>query len=385
MKIKLILILYFFSTSSFCQLVVTAKLGQGFYKMQELKSYQNLLRSSFPVDPKITASFPNFWFYEIQMKHLLKNKSFAGLSGSYGSTGGRIYYSDYSGSTTNEQLLSFKSYAILIGFSLYKPNDFISINLEIKPGIIGTDLLIRPTTTINNASQTAEIKLQSTNVMVEPTLDFQFRRGSWALSFFLGYNFNVIKGSLNYSADNRYLLLNQPTVADWSGVRTGVGASYQFKKETETSSNFRNMSIGLGLGFDYGGIGTNIIFYPRNNVGVFAGVGYALAGFGYNAGVKIRKHNIDKVSPYVTAMYGYNAAIVVLNASTFDKLFYGPSIGIGLDTKHRETRSSYWSFGVNIPIRSSEVNKYIDDLKTRGIKFDNTLLPVAFTIGYRIY
>jgi len=81
-------------------------------------------------------------------------------------------------------------------------------------------------------------------------------------------------------------------------------------------------------------------------------------------------------------MYGYNAAIAVTNSSNYDKLFYGPTLGIELDF-HSTRRSSYWSLALMVPIRSSSVNSYIDDLKKQhGITFKNDLLPIGISIGY---
>ena len=38
-----------------------------------------------------------------------------------------------------------------------------------------------------------------------------------------------------------------------------------------------------------------------------------------------------------------------------------------------------------VPIRSSAVETYIDDLEeNHGVKFANNLLPIGFSVGYRI-
>lgn len=143
-------------------------------------------------------------------------------------------------------------------------------------------------------------------------------------------------------------------------------------------------SFGMGVGLDYGGIGGNVMIYPQRNIGIFGGFGYALAGFGYNVGTKLRiiskKSTID---PFAMAMYGYNAAIYVKDASTYDKLFYGPTLGVGLDF-HSRRKSSYWSLALIVPIRSSSVNTYIDDLKDHhGVTFKNELPPIGISVGYR--
>lgn len=148
-------------------------------------------------------------------------------------------------------------------------------------------------------------------------------------------------------------------------------------------------SLGVGLGLDYGGIGANILYYPIDQIGLFGGVGYALAGYGYNMGFKYRlnsKKELPKIDPYLVGMYGYNAAIVVKNASYFDKLFYGPTVGFGIDFNPKSlSKAGYWSLALLVPIRSSDVDQYIETLeKNTNIEFQNGLLPIGFSIGYRL-
>lgn len=151
---------------------------------------------------------------------------------------------------------------------------------------------------------------------------------------------------------------------------------------------YDKVNLGIGAGLDYGGLGADLLFYPHQNVGLFAGAGYAIAGFGFNAGVKYRfipKKQPSGIAPYAIAMYGYNAAVAVSGASQFNKLFYGPSFGAGLDFGLRPGRRGYWSAALLVPIRSSEAKEYIEDLENNeGVEFGIGLLPVAFSIGYRI-
>jgi hypothetical protein len=147
-------------------------------------------------------------------------------------------------------------------------------------------------------------------------------------------------------------------------------------------------TIGIGLGLDYGGIGGNFLYYPQNNIGLFAGLGYNLVGVGYNVGAKIRLINAakpNKISPYVLGMYGYNTVIVVKNASQFDKVFYGTTFGLGLDYKSSKLSDHYWTFALLLPTRGSEVDDYFTSLKNNhSIVFNNNLSPVTLSIGYRI-
>jgi len=153
------------------------------------------------------------------------------------------------------------------------------------------------------------------------------------------------------------------------------------------SDEFDKVNIGLGLGFDYGGIGANVTFYPQKNVGLFAGGGYAFAGFGYNAGVKLRllpAKPSSQFTPFIMAMYGYNAAVHVSGASQYDKMFYGPSFGLGFDLGSHEEGKGQFSLALFVPIRSPNPNDYMDYLKdTYGITFKNKILPIGFSVGYK--
>ncbi|MBS1559002.1 MAG: hypothetical protein JST69_09785 [Bacteroidetes bacterium] len=145
---------------------------------------------------------------------------------------------------------------------------------------------------------------------------------------------------------------------------------------------YDKLSFGIGLGLDYGGIGANLMAYPHKNIGLFFGGGYALAGFGYNTGAKIRIITQSRVHPYFIGMYGYNAAFVVSNATQYNKLFYSPTIGFGIDSHSRRSTNGYWSVALMIPLRGSEIDDYISYLKTQGISLKNSLSPVGLSVGY---
>ncbi len=155
-------------------------------------------------------------------------------------------------------------------------------------------------------------------------------------------------------------------------------------------------ALGLGFGLDYGGLGINFTAYPHKYIGVFAGGGIAFAGIGYNVGAKIRFVKVSKkkvqLIPFAIGMYGYNTAIIVLSnpanstassagVTDYSRLFYGPSFGFGADVRFRK---GYISASLLFPIRGDDVDNYITDLQNKHhVNFQNDLLPVAFSIGYR--
>jgi hypothetical protein len=145
--------------------------------------------------------------------------------------------------------------------------------------------------------------------------------------------------------------------------------------------------IGIGMGLDFGGIGMNVMHNLTNSFGGYIGVGYAFAGVGVNGGVTLRlvpKKPESRAVPFFTGMYGYNAAIAVQNADDLSRMFYGPSVGFGIELRARSPKVSCWTFTLLVPFRSSEVQDYIDELQSNYlVEFQNELSPVMISIGYR--
>lgn len=160
------------------------------------------------------------------------------------------------------------------------------------------------------------------------------------------------------------------------------------KIEPKIEDATENVSIGFGLGMDFGGFGLNLTAYPQRNIGLFAGAGYNILGLGFNFGTKLRivsEHQTTKVIPYGLAMYGYNAVIKISNAQDLNKTFYGFTLGFGLDFKSSPSKKGYWTLALLVPIRGSEVDAYIDDLKkNHRVEFKNDLSPIGISVGYRL-
>ena len=156
------------------------------------------------------------------------------------------------------------------------------------------------------------------------------------------------------------------------------------EKSSDPDVRYEKAVMGFGFGFDYGGIGVNLTGYPQKNIGIFAGAGYAFAGKGFNAGIKLRLVSNSHFTPFLIAMYGYNAAITVADNPSYNKLFYGPSAGLGFDIGSHAVNKGNFSFAIFVPFRSPDVNNYINELhNTYGVQFKNSLPPIGFSLGYK--
>jgi hypothetical protein len=169
--------------------------------------------------------------------------------------------------------------------------------------------------------------------------------------------------------------------------RSGIQSIRYMRRKPIPITYAKRTFIGPGMGIDFGGLGMNVMYNLTNAFGAYIGAGYAFAGVGVNGGATLRlvpKKPENRVVPYITAMYGYNAAIAVQNAEEYNKMFYGPSAGIGIELRARSPKVRCWTFALIIPIRSSEVQDYMDELKNNyNVEFQNELMPVGISIGYR--
>ncbi|NOQ27661.1 MAG: hypothetical protein GQ564_20040 [Bacteroidales bacterium] len=142
-------------------------------------------------------------------------------------------------------------------------------------------------------------------------------------------------------------------------------------------------SLVVGLGLDYGGVvGFKLKLNLHDNFGIFGGLGWAFLGYGYNVGAKVNFAPKSKINPHLQAMYGYNAGIIIDNDSDLSKIFYGGTVGFGIDFKSTK-RKSYWTLGLLIPIRKEEVNEYMDYLEDeKNVEFQADLKPILLSIGF---
>jgi hypothetical protein len=151
--------------------------------------------------------------------------------------------------------------------------------------------------------------------------------------------------------------------------------NYEFSETKEI-----NVSAGIGIGLDYGGIGGRLTFAPAKALALFAAIGYNLNGAGYNGGLIIRFMPDSKVCPFISAMYGYNAVIIVDGWDEVSKTYYGFSVGTGIELRMRS--GNYWSFETIIPARSQKFKDDFDLLDENPELGMTPPFPILISVGY---
>ncbi len=140
--------------------------------------------------------------------------------------------------------------------------------------------------------------------------------------------------------------------------------------------------IGPGFGFDHGGIGAKAEFQPVKYIGVFAGAGYNLANVGANVGVICNVLPDKRITPVVTAMYGYNAVIKVkyLNGTDYG-VYSGLTAGGGVDFKLGRSEKSKINVNLLIPFRNSSFFREYNNIRQNGT-IEQEIYPIAFSFGW---
>ena len=198
-----------------------------------------------------------------------------------------------------------------------------------------------------------------------------------------------VTGSKKTQPMNFYLksLITTCIIASVASVSFAQQADSTAGKDTTPEPlKYERLTYGLGLGIDYGGIGMNIGWFPMRNLGFSFGAGYAFSGVGVNAGLRARLLSPVKryrANPFLFLIYGYNAAVYVENKREYNKMYYGLTLGGGVEVRTRRPHG-YFSLGAVVPFLDSDLYDYIDELETyHNADFKNKPQPVNVTIGYR--
>ncbi len=140
-------------------------------------------------------------------------------------------------------------------------------------------------------------------------------------------------------------------------------------------------SIGLGIGLDYGGFGTNVQVFPVSGLGFVAGIGYNLSDVpGWNVGLKLRLSlsNTRLHRLYVMGLYGYNFVLVTEYADLgIEELYtnYDFTFGFGFEIQTNREKPNVLSLGVLFPIHKDIPDYYLEDLEN--------YYGFGISIGYR--
>lgn len=222
------MLLFGYSFSHSQEFNIGISTGLGSYGMWDLKEVQDDLLNEIDIpNLAVTESFPSFFTFGVNLDLLYSNYTITFLS-RYESTGGRISYSDYSGSYSYDQLA--KQLLIGIGFKKYSSKGFLSsistlrTYFEIKSGAAFSFITFIEEVRIGTGDQDQSLDLEETAAFVEPSFGISIPYGNISIEPYAGMHIAPFKSGLHLAGEpDAKLQDNNGNIhSEWFGVRIGV-------------------------------------------------------------------------------------------------------------------------------------------------------------------
>lgn len=212
---------------------VTVGSGIGSYKMNDLKELQENLRFYIggPEILETVDNFPAYFFYSGEVSVNVNRVLSLGLIYRLQSTGAASSYSDYSGVYKIEQVVKANCAGILLDVHLLKKHK-LRLSSQLRTYYGWTNMKLKGSLHINSVGTNImdfTTVYKSKSVMINPDIIVGYEViPHVSLNFSAGYCLDF-KGDLKNSNDSALRDLNGVTMqSDWSGIRLGLSASYQF-------------------------------------------------------------------------------------------------------------------------------------------------------------
>lgn len=205
--------------------------GIASYAMKSMKYHGENLQEDFPVDARFVAEFPVYIYYELSVTQRIRN-CYVGGSISYGSTGARINYTDYSGSITADQNVRYFEFGPQFAVLLNPEATVSYFKFTLKPAVLFGRYDLVFATRIGDQFEKEDIGFNSINIALQPGLSYSHRiLKKFDLTLHAGYNANLYKGDLIFRENDSLFLKDKKgdkVTLDWSGLRIGMGVNYNF-------------------------------------------------------------------------------------------------------------------------------------------------------------
>ncbi len=194
-------------------------IGGASYRMDDMKYLQEYILSTYPVEGKITSSFPPFTSSSVTIFKQLYEQIRIGGGYSYSTTGGKSSYADYSGNISTEitasshRLGAYLSYSVLGG-------DRLDLSLYGRVDANLTSLTIQSSYTILNYSNSISNKYRSISPVGSVGTELMYKFSDFSLGMDAGYLVDLT-GDLKDRDDGDALLdpndSERVLTSDWTG------------------------------------------------------------------------------------------------------------------------------------------------------------------------
>jgi hypothetical protein len=198
---------------------ITFAIGLESSQMDDMKYLQEHILSTYPVEGKITSSFPPYTSASINLFKILYDHVRVGAGYSFSTTGGKSSYADYSGNiftditSTSHRLGAYLSYIVMGG-------DRLDLALNGRLDAILTNLTIESYYSIYNSSAGMENEYRSISPSGSVGAELMYKFKDFSMGMEAGYLVDL-QGNLKDTGDGDPLLDPNDTdrvlSSDWTG------------------------------------------------------------------------------------------------------------------------------------------------------------------------
>lgn len=206
--------------------------GIASFNMSDMKYFQEGILGTYPVEGRITSSFPPFTSISLTMFKQYYDYLRVGISYSYSTTGGKSSYQDYSGkivtemTATSHRLGGYLSYVILGG-------DRLDLALNGRLEANYTTLFVESYYNIYSAGNQISNRYWSISPSGCIGAELMYELGKISLGMEAGYLVDL-RGNLKDSSDGDPLLdpsdRDRVLTSDWSGAYARLSLLINLRK-----------------------------------------------------------------------------------------------------------------------------------------------------------
>lgn len=180
--------------------------GYATYDIDNFKSAFNNLKTQIDIPTKVTDNFPNVPFTSAEFLFNRGSFSFGGYFNSI-STGGRIAYSDYSGSFKIDGIITSTTSGLLVNF-IVQENDYANLCLDFRGGFSLLNLQLSENVTIGKDASNHTENSDLNYISYQFSLRLNFYYSMFEAGLISGYNGEIDnKSDVSFSGGRVILIV----------------------------------------------------------------------------------------------------------------------------------------------------------------------------------
>jgi len=203
---------------------LTVTFGGGTFRMDDMKYLQDYILSSYPVEGKVTSSFPPYFTASAGVVRKLYYHVRMGGLYSYSTTGGRSNYTDYSGKISTDMIAVSHRFGAFVNYTILE-NDRLDLSLFGRLDVNLTDMSISSSVNILTLSSGITNNYRSIGPAGSVGLELLYKFKEAAIGIEGGYMVDM-PGKMTEKDTGEELLdpddRQRELTMDWTGWRLGI-------------------------------------------------------------------------------------------------------------------------------------------------------------------